>query len=115
MDYRRLLTVLQFKSKQNSCYYKVLRDVIIKKQNITIYKGAFLYNVNIPTTMKNEIYLSILYETDENNIIDNNRKEGLFIIDFQELISLLIADKIKAYYTNNKAEDKEIKKIIEEI
>lgn len=115
MDYKRLLTVLEFKSTQNSCYYKVINEIEIKKQKLAIYKGAMLLNVNIPSGIENEIYLSILYENPENEQLITNRKEGIFLIDFQELTSLLIAGKIKAYYTNNNIEDKEIKKLIEEV
>lgn len=113
MNYDRIHTVLNFKSKNNSCYYKVKKKIYIADQDITIYKGANLYSMHIDSGVKNKIYLSVMYpEFPEEPVNSEDVIEGIVSIDFQEIISLLIADKIEALYTNNDKRDKEIYNLI---
>ena len=114
MNFKRLITVLQFKTKQNSCYYIVKEDFDFKEQDFKIYKGAMLINSSISTYDSDKLFLSVLYKVkpigSAITIIDAG--EGLIELSYKDLASLLIADRIEAYYVDRNEPDIEIKELI---
>lgn len=114
MNFKRLITTLQFKTKQNSCYYIVKEDFEFKEQDFKIYKGAMLINSNISTTDNDTLFLSVLYKVKPIDsavtIVDAN--EGLIMLEYKDLTSLLIAGRIQAYYVDKNEPDQEIMELI---
>lgn len=114
MDFTRLTTVLKFKTKQNSCYYIVKEDFSFAEQDFKIFKGAMLLNCSIPGKDKEKLYLSVMYKVkpigSAITIIDAG--EGLIELSYKDLASLLIADRIEAYYVDRNEPDIEIKELI---
>jgi hypothetical protein len=113
-DFKRLITILQFKTKQNSCYYIVKEDFEFKEQDFKIYKGAMLINSNISTYNNDTLFLSVLYKVkpvgSAISIIDVD--EGLIKLEYRDLASLLVAGRIQAYYVDKNEPDREIFELI---
>jgi hypothetical protein len=115
MNFTRLLTVLKFKTKQNSCYYIVKEDVELNNQDFKIYKGAMLLNVNLTPSIPEHLYLSVMYKVKPigSAITIADAGEGLIQLEYKDLASLLIADRIEAYYVDRSEPDKEIAELID--
>jgi hypothetical protein len=106
---------LQFKTKQNGCYYIVKEDFEFREQDFKIYKGAMLINSNISTYDNDTLFLSVLYKVkplgSAITIVDAG--EGLIKLEYKDLASLLIADRIQAYYVDKNEPDQEILELID--
>jgi len=114
MNFTRLMTVLKFKTKQNSCYYIVKGDVELNSQDFTIYKGAMLLNVNLTSKDPEQLYLSVMYKVKPigSAITIADAGEGLIQMGYKDLASLLAADRIDAYYVDRSEPDKEIAELL---
>jgi hypothetical protein len=114
MNFKRLITVLQFKTKQNSCYYIVKEDFDFKEQDFKIYKGAMLINSSISTYDSDKLFLSVLYKVKPigSAITIADAGEGLIQLEYKDLASLLVAGRIDAYYVDKNEQDQEILELI---
>lgn len=117
MNLNRLITVLKFKQKQNSTYFIIKDKIDIANVDITLYKGGMLLYTLLPTDNDNEVFMSILYKTkplDSSISYENIVEEGLIKLTYENLASLLITEKIDAFYTDRNKKDEEIYRLLKE-
>lgn len=108
----RLKTVLKFKKKQNSCYFIIKRDLNVKDYKVN--EGGMFMFTDIPSDKEDYIYMVLLYKTKPLNseITITNEDEGLIHLSYDDLIILLVGNKIEAFYTDKNLPDSEIGNLI---
>lgn len=95
----KLIILLKFKKNQNAIYFRVVEDFFDKEFNFTVQKKAMLLFSEVPTNNEETVFISVIYDNIDNE--DEGLHEGLHVISYKILASLLIAGKIKAFYINN--------------
>ena len=112
--FNKLMAILKFKFTRNAIYFLVKETFNVKESKI--YKGASLIYMRIAGTEYENLYMSIVYKTkplvSADDIVENEVAEGIFKISYQNLIGLLLADKIVAYYTEKNSQDREIANLL---
>lgn len=103
----KLVILLKFKKNQNAIYFRVVEDFFDKEFNFTVQKKAMLLFSEVPTNNEETVFISVIYDNMD------NEDEGLHVISYKILASLLIAGKIKAFYINNNKLDTEIKNYLD--
>ena len=102
MNIKKLTNLIAYKVKGNHIYFNVINDVV--KENLKLNIGQIILCTSLNTD-DNEAIFSILS-------IDESSNEGVIKLKYYDIAVLLLANKIKAYYTQYKSEDNEIKKLI---
>lgn len=110
MDVKKILSLLKFKTNYNKTYFIVNKDIIIEEQDIKIYKGAILINSGLFDDI-NETSFSVIYHVKPIGVTKvENIKEGVIVISFQELLALIISNKIVPFLVDTNNTDMEIMK-----
>ena len=102
MNIKKLTNLIAYKVKCNHIYFNVINDVV--KEDLKLNTGQIILCTSLNTD-DNEAIFSILS-------IDESSNEGVIKLKYSDIAVLLLANKIKAYYTQYKSEDNEIKKLI---
>lgn len=108
----KLISILKFKKNQNSCYFIIKNSFNV--DDFDIYEGGMLLFSDIPTSEKDYIFMNIIYKikTINSEITINDSNEGLIKLKYKDLVSLLISNKIEAFYSDRNKIDSEIKNLI---
>lgn len=101
-----LETKLKTKLNKNSIYFKSEGSVDLKEYEIAFEKYAILQKTNLKALSDNEVYISIMYET------NTDKDEGIVRIPISALAVLLVSKKIVAINVKTDRPDKDINSLI---
>jgi len=97
---------LKLKLNKNSLYFIAENTVDLKEYEIKFDKSAILQKTNLKPLSDDEVYISIMYET--NTVKD----EGVVRIPISTLAVLLVSRKIIAISIKSDRLDKEISELV---
>jgi hypothetical protein len=97
---------LKFKLNKDSIYFRAENNVDLKDYEITFDRGAILQKTDLKPISDEEIYISVMYET------NTDKDEGVVRIPVSVLAVLLVSRKIIAINIKSDRLDKEISELV---